>query len=449
MDDISEVFMISPLFMALDSACMTHSRLPDYVRLATQGNFADARALAKQARKRFTDALSRSLMDQAAADMSILMSDYEQAESLYASSVSDLSGSPFLSAVSCRATGIQALFQNRFDVAAHCFRRNTEEMVAMEYRLEGYATLALIYREVGLDKDAQENFVKLSRLAKQSSHPVWRELSNLLALDLAAYRTIYASSAMNDHIFRHKNGVVEEVADEALVSDQLEDLEMAQEFVSLLRARKQHLSNMIHLVNGEKVEWNELENFSQGSFAKNSRLYLKYACIEIGLAALAGGHSDIVQKLMLNFQWLGSHVDRSANRAVRIDRNELLYFVSKIETKHTSIDESQSLYQHYLESAFKAIHQFTNKLQQIVSVGLVKTSAQEIHLDESTTPRQISEPIPLRCQRAYDYIKENSWRSDVSVREVASSIGVSERWLQMQFKRHYGCSPKTVIRIHT
>lgn len=438
--------MISPLFMALDSACMTHSRLPSYVRLVTKGDFADARALAKQARKRFTDALSISLMDQAAADMSILMSDYEQAESLYASSVSDLSGSPLLSAVSCRATGIQALFQNRFDVAAHCFKRNTEEMVAMEYRIEGYATLALIYREVGLDKNAQENFIKLRKLTKQTSHSIWHELSNLLALDLAAYRTMYASSAMNDHIFRHINCVVEEVADETLVNDRLEDLAMDPEFVSLFRARKQHLTNMIHLVNGEKVDWNELKNFSHDSFAKKSRLYLKYASLEIGLAALAGGHADIAQKLMMNDQWLGSLGDHTANRTVRIDRNELLYFVSKIEKTRTTIDESNPLYQHYLESAFKAIHQFTNKLQQTVSVGLVNTPAMEIQMDQSTTPGQKINPIPLRCLRAYEYIKENSWRSDLSVREVASTIGVSERWLQLQFKRHFGCSPKAVIR---
>jgi hypothetical protein len=271
----------------------------------------------------------------------------------------------------------------------------------------------------------------------------------LIALDLAAYRTVYASSAMSDHIFRHMNCVIEEVADEALVNDQAEDLAIDQEFASLFCARKQHLANMIHLVNGEKVDWNELENFSHGSFAKNSRLYLKYACLEIGLAALAGGHSDIAQKLMLNYQWLGSHDDHTASRTVRIDRNELLYFVSRIEAKRTSIDESNPLYQHYLEGAFKAIHQFTNKLQQIVSVGLVNTSAQMIHMDESTNPGKKNEPIPIRCQRAYDYIKEHSWRTDLSVREVASTVGVSERWLQLQFKRHYGCSPKTLIRIHT
>lgn len=438
--------MISPLFMALDSACMTHSRLPTYVRLVTQGDFSDARALAMHARKGFTDALSISLMDQAAADMSILMRDYEQAESLYASSVSDLSGSPLLSAVSCRATGIQALYQNRFEVAAHCFRRNTEEMVAMEYRLEGYATLALIYREVGLDKDAQENFLKLRKLAKQTSHFIWCELSNLLALDLVAYRTIYASSAMSDHIFRNMNSDVEEVLDEPLVSDQLDNLTKDQEFVSLLSARKQHLTNMIHLVNGKQVDWNELVKFAHSPFAMNSRLYLKYACLEIGLAALAGGNYDITRKLMLSYQWLGSHCNRMTNRTVRIDQNELLYFISKIETKRTPIDDRNSLYQLYLESAFKAIHLFTNKLQQIISVGLINTSGQTMDVDASSTSGQIIDPIPLRCQRAYDYIKENSWRSDVSVREVASTIGVSERWLQLQFKRHYGCSPKKLIR---
>jgi hypothetical protein len=175
-------------------------------------------------------------------------------------------------------------------------------------------------------------------------------------------------------------------------------------------------------------------------------LYLKYAYLEIGLAALAGGHSDIAQKLMLNHEYLDSDGDPTADRTVRIDRNELLYFVAKIDAKSKSIDERNTRYQHYLESAFKAIHQFTNKLKQTVSVGFSNPSESTMEKDESIHAGQLSEPIPLRCQRAFDYIKENSWRSDVSVREVASTIGVSERWLQLQFKRHYGCSPKTVIR---
>lgn len=438
--------MISPMYTALGSVCRTHSRLPRYTHLVAQGDFLGARKLANEAKLRCTDAFSESCMAQAAADMSILLGEYEQAETLYAGAVSALTGSPHLNAVSCRATGIQALFQHRFDVATHCFRRNAEETVSVEFRLESYAILALIYREVGLDKSAYENCFKLRNLAEQTSRQNWRDVSMLVALDLAAYREIYASSAMSDHIFRHMKGAVIEVVDTPLIGEHADNWALDPEMAPLVLARKQHLMHMVHLASGKKLAWEEIEKFSHAQFAKNSNLYLKYGYLEIGLAAIAGGNYDIAEQLMSNESWMEAHRDLKAKNTVRIDQNEWLFFFAKMQKKSAAIDENSAFYQLYLERSFKAIHQFTNKLQQIISNGLVNAGALPLSLEVSARLAQPSEQIPVRCQRAYDYIQENSWRSDVSVREVASIIGVSERWLQLQFKRHYGCSPKTVIR---
>jgi hypothetical protein len=441
--------MISPIYMALGSVCKTHSRLPQYALLAIQGDFSGARELARQARERFNDTLSVSCMNQAAADMSILLGDYEQAESFYACSVSGLAGSPYLNAASCRATGIQALFQNRFDVATHCFRRNTEEGVSVEYQLESYATLALIYREVGLDKESHESFSKLKNLVATTNRQAWCCLSNLVGLDLAAYRAVYSRSTMSDHIFRSMNGVNQVPVQETVFIEKPGNSSLGQALSPLLIARKNHLMKMIDLAGGKKVDWNDLQNFSQFPFAENSRLCMKYSCLEIGLAAVAGGHHDIAQKLMLKYSWLGTHWYNKAKSTARIDQNELLYFLAKMQTKNLTIEDNNSFYHIYLESAFKAIHQFTNKLQKIVSNGLVNayTHASGEPLKKVAEVNHSSRLVPVLCQQAYDYIQENSWRSDVSVREVASIIGVSERWLQLQFKRHYGCSPKAMIRV--
>jgi hypothetical protein len=283
-------------------------------------------------------------------------------------------------------------------------------------------------------------------LVEQTSRKDWRELSNLLALDLVAYREIYASSAMSDHIFRNMKGAVKEIENELGVCEPIDDGVLDHALAPLLHDRKQHLRKVIHLAGGNKLGWEELQKFSDTQFAKNSRLYLKYGSLEIGLAAIAGGHYDIAQKLMLNYSWMGANSNHTAKKTVRIDQNEWLFFFAKMQTKSAIIDEHSTFYQLYLERAFKAIHQFTNKLEQIVSIGLVNARALSSQLGESALSMQPSDQIPLRCQRAYDYIKENSWRSDVSVREVALIIGVSERWLQLQFKRHYGCSPKKIIR---
>ncbi len=438
--------MISPMYFAVSSACMTRSRLPEFSNLAIKGDFVGARRLATKARQRFTDQLSISCMDQAAADMSLLKGDYEQAEKLYARAVSGLEGSTFLSSVSCRATGIQALFQNRLDVAVHCFRRNTEEGVTVEYRLESYATLALVYREAGLDKDAHQTLAKLSYLAKQTGAQDWSWLSTVVAWDLAAYRAMYASVSMEDHIFRRMNDAADDKVDRLPMLDEPIESAEDRELAMLLDARKQHLMNIIHLASGEKVDWTDIKIFTQTPFTTRSRLCSKYAWLEIGLAAIAGEHHETAKKLIRDHPWLLSSFEEEKNYTVRIDQNEYFYFLAKIQTLCANLEDNNVYYQRYVEAAFKAIHQFTNKLQKIIYTGAMPESASSFDIDQSAALRTSSEPIPVRCQQAFAYIKENSFRPDVSVREVATIMGVSERWLQLQFKRHYGCSPKVVIR---
>ncbi len=438
--------MISPVYVALSSACMTHSRLPQYASLVALGNFSEARALAKQASQINTDILSISCMHQAAADMSILLKDYEQAEVLYADSVSVLLGSPHLNAMSCRATGIQALFQNRFDIAAHCFKRNTEGTVPLEYSLEGYATLALICREVGLDREAYENYKKMRSLAENSHLEDWLELSKLLALDLAAYRAIYASPEISDHIFRNMVGSVKNVTDDLHFYDDPGDLTLAKELNPVIRTRKEQLKKVIALAEGKQVDWASLKNVLSSPFASSSHLYEKYSCLEIGLASIAGGHREIAETLMQENPWLHTKCTNKTVGTVRIDQNERLYFIAKMKTKGMIIEEHNNLYQIYLENTFKAIYEITNKLEQTLLKPSMKARTSSIQLDESALSAKKINPIPVRCLRAFEYIKENSWRSDVSVYEVASIIGVSVRWLQLQFKHHYGCSPKRMIR---
>jgi hypothetical protein len=305
--------------------------------------------------------------------------------------------------------------------------------------------LALIYREAGLDKDANESLAKLKDLAKRPDRQDWIGLSNLVACDLAAYRAIYSSYAMRDHIYRSMNDVAKEGVNELMLCDELLDPACDQELVPLLLARQQHLLNIINLATGKKLDWRSVNIFSNTPFAASSRLSLKYSCLEIGLAAIAGEQHEITKKLIQDYPWLGDCCIRK-NNTVRIDQNEHLYFLAKLHTQSATIDDCNVFYQRYVEAAFRAIYKFTNQLQKIASNRQGDANVSLSPLDELLNAQHGRELIPVRCQQAYNYIKENCFRPDVSVHEVASVIGVSERWLQLQFKRHYGCSPKAVIR---
>jgi AraC-like DNA-binding protein len=58
----------------------------------------------------------------------------------------------------------------------------------------------------------------------------------------------------------------------------------------------------------------------------------------------------------------------------------------------------------------------------------------------------ISARLPGKYRRAYRYLIEHLERPDLSVREVANHIGVTERALQAAFKTHLGYTPSQLIR---
>jgi AraC-like DNA-binding protein len=67
---------------------------------------------------------------------------------------------------------------------------------------------------------------------------------------------------------------------------------------------------------------------------------------------------------------------------------------------------------------------------------------------ERTQPAadDISARLPGKYRRAYRYQIEHLEQSDLSVREVANHIGVTERALQAAFRTHLGYTPRQLIR---
>ncbi|MGN6669126.1 MAG: helix-turn-helix domain-containing protein, partial [Trinickia sp.] len=57
-----------------------------------------------------------------------------------------------------------------------------------------------------------------------------------------------------------------------------------------------------------------------------------------------------------------------------------------------------------------------------------------------------SSRLPGKYRRAYRYMMDNLDQRDLSVREIASHIGVTERAIQAVFKNTLGLSPSQLIR---
>jgi transcriptional regulator GlxA family with amidase domain len=54
--------------------------------------------------------------------------------------------------------------------------------------------------------------------------------------------------------------------------------------------------------------------------------------------------------------------------------------------------------------------------------------------------------LPRRHRKAYRFLLANISEPDLSVADLAEAASVTERALQMAWKKHLGCSPSTTVR---
>lgn len=67
----------------------------------------------------------------------------------------------------------------------------------------------------------------------------------------------------------------------------------------------------------------------------------------------------------------------------------------------------------------------------------------------SRAPEQLDDigtRLPARYRRAYRYLLDNLERKDLSIREIAAQVGVTDRALQSAFKTSLGSTPTEIIR---
>src|ERR1700742_238699 len=80
------------------------------------------------------------------------------------------------------------------------------------------------------------------------------------------------------------------------------------------------------------------------------------------------------------------------------------------------------------------------------SVSLPSAAPEAAQSRSAPRADDVSARLPAKYRRAYRYLMDNLDQKDLSVREVASQIGVTERAMQGAFRKHLGLSPSELIR---
>jgi AraC-like DNA-binding protein len=339
---------------------------------------------------------------------------------------------------SSRNTGWQAFHRHRFGTAMACFMRVVDEPdVDPRRRVEGlFGTLCVLY-ELGHLRDAanvlDEMEADVVASFDQYAHSGdWHELIDTLRVDIATQRELRSNPQLSDHVYWHssfssepgllapaENGHARRIATLA-----------AGVRSPLLRGRIDFLANMRRLAAGEREAMERLNDHLQWATSNGMVSYLRALRTEISLASLAGNAAQMSEAVLAPLA--------GESRAAQGHRHlEYLYCMAKTRQIQGRSRDSMQLYSRYAFAAMQCVRDESRALTPYAQRSRHQTDV----LDDDVAAR-----LPAKYRRAYRYLLDNLERSDLSVREVAAEVGVTERALQSAFKNSLGATPTEVIR---
>ncbi|MBN3828234.1 helix-turn-helix transcriptional regulator [Burkholderia sp. Ac-20384] len=360
-------------------------------------------------------------------DLELALGRQEEAEETYRRALKairqDRDG---LRIASCRNTGWQAFFRNQFNVAAICFKRIGEDKSASSLqRLDSLVGATLVSFHLGQVRAACGRLAKLTALAAQHDDRRWTYLVGAMRRDLFAQRDLHSAERLDDHIYWRS--VLAEFDCSEAPGDAGEPGGIE---VPLLAARLSHLRQLILVAEGRMNSTDGLNAHLDWSRKTGLADYHRSLCLEITLAAIAGQARPLAEAMLETSGASGSKGAQHARWYL-----DYLYCRAKVMQQQMRIQEYSQYYSRYA----------------LASIQHVRTDNQSMSVEPTDSTQvvrsdDISARLPAKYRRAYRYLMDNLNQKDLSVREVASQIGVTERAMQVAFKNHLGLSPSELIR---
>lgn len=424
--------MFSTIYFAASSALVSVDTPSDITSKILNGQFIEAAHRA--ALLADTDAAHAQpgyAQLQIYGDLELLLGRHEEAEETYRRAQKTIRQQrDTLRIASCRNTGWQAFFRNQFNVALSCFKRIGEERAATPLqRLDSLVGATLVSFHLGCVRAACNRLAELAALAAAHHDRRWTQLVEALRRDLFAQHTLYSSERLADHIYWRS------------VLAEFEPSEAPQRVgwpavatLPLLDERLRHLERLVALAD-ERTCGNEgLKEYVSWSRKAGLHDYHRCLCLEITLAAIAGRATSLAEAML---DASGAAASQGAQHARWY--LDYLYCRSKVMQQQLRTQEFAQFYGRYALASIQHV--------RADSISMPAVAADSMQAARTTQRSDdVSARLPAKYRRAYRYLMDNLDQKDLSVREVASHVGVTERAMQAAFKNHLGLSPSELIR---
>jgi AraC-like DNA-binding protein len=428
--------MFSTIYFALCSGLARRATLPAYAAAMLDGATERAYCTVDEV----LDCSARKLGDTdvarlvAAADASLLLGYDEDAEELFRRAQKfTVNDNDRLRIMSCRNTGWQLMMRDRYSTTAKCFARIVHDDAATAAeRTEALIGFALVQHQLGRQRDADNALLEAAALADGHEDPGWRLVIALLAREFDVQLRIRTSTTLSDHAFWSSAYQVQAQSgnDRAEITRRLTDASaVLAPLPALITQRHDYLERLAALAGRDRMAAAPLLEIAHQAhhFRSGGQSFL--AKIDIALAAFAGGLDDVAETALGR---LGRAETEIATRRCNFD---YLFCVSRIAARQGNPVQALKLYASYTAEALRCL-----RSEAPESGAIHPQASRALAVDD------LSARLPAKYRRAYRYIVENLERADLTTREVASQIGVTERALQMTFKRWIGIAPGGLIR---
>jgi AraC-like DNA-binding protein len=364
-------------------------------------------------------------------DIELVLGRYEEAEDIYRRAQKAIRHSrDTLRIVSCRNTGWQAFFRNRFGVALICFKRTAEDKaITPNQRLDAMIGVTLVLFHLGCIQAAYDRLVELTAQARANADARWAYLVDALRRDLLAQHKIHCAEHLADHIYWRS---VE--FDPALAQHDTQMPAAGGAFMPLLAQRLDYLRELAAFADGDNKAAEALRQYASHYRKIGLTEYHRSLCLEIALAGVASRATAVAQAML---EVSGAAAAQGAQHTRWY--LDYLYCRAKIMQQQMHVQEFAQLYSRYAFASIQHVRADNVSMPTMAS-DRASPSATRQRSDD------VSARLPAKYRRAYRYLMDNLDQKDLSVREVASYVGVTERAMQAAFKNHLGLSPSELIR---
>ena len=367
-------------------------------------------------------------------DLMLALDRAEEAEGLYRQAVRaagrlEQRGATRLA--SCRATGLLSLHQRRLGTAASSFSRiAADEQATAGQRIDALCSLAVAQHALGQKQRVQKTLDEASELASQAGAALAMVVS-LLRVEILAQREIRAHDDLRDHVFwqaadgaMHAQGEVQPLA----AIDACLQSHGHHRFVA---ERLQHYRDLILSSFGDARTLASLPEHLARLRRAGLATLERAARIETALVAIVVRHSELARAILEPLQGREGEIHRQRWNM------ETLYCFAKLCTLTGRSDDAMRWYQRYALESMQCVRAEAVAAEPATPGERPAAGARSDELELQ---------LPAKYRRAYRYMIEHLECAELSVREIADNIGVTERALQLTFRAHLGLSPAELMQ---